>query len=141
MAWVIMEAARSSRRRMPPEYPFMIRSAASVSSKWSSSSAARDFDAARDIRLSSPTSTRFWRPVSRPSRVASWAATPMWRRTSPGWDTTSKPATVPRPASGMASVVRTRTAVVFPAPLGPSSPRIVPAGTEKSTPASAWVSP
>ena len=90
---------------------------------------------------SSPTSARFWRPVSSRSSVASWAATPMWRRTSPGCATTSIPATVAVPASGTASVVRTRTAVVLPAPFGPSSPRIVPAGTSKETPASAWVSP
>ena len=73
--------------------------------------------------------------------MASWAATPMWRRTSAGWATTSIPATVPRPESGRARVVRIRTAVVLPAPFGPSSPRIVPAGTAKSTPARAWVSP
>ena len=40
-----------------------------------------------------------------------------------------------------AKVVSTRTAVVLPAPFGPSSPRMVPAGTAMSTPASAWVSP
>ena len=90
---------------------------------------------------SSPTNTRFWRPVSSGSNVASWAATPMWRRTSPGCLITSIPATVAAPASGWASVVSTRTAVVLPAPLGPSSPRIVPGATPKDTPSSAWVSP
>src|SRR5688500_13310807 len=39
------------------------------------------------------------------------------------------------------SVVRTRTAVVLPAPFGPSMPRMVPSATSKSRPASAWVSP
>ena len=73
--------------------------------------------------------------------MASCAATPMWRRTSPGCFTTSTPATVARPASGRAIVVRMRTAVVLPAPFGPSSPRIVPAWTENDTPARAWVSP
>ncbi len=73
--------------------------------------------------------------------MASWAATPMWRRTSLGWRTTSIPATVAVPASGVARVVSTRTAVVLPAPFGPSRPRIVPAGTSKETPARAWVSP
>ncbi len=47
----------------------------------------------------------------------------------------------PVPASGRARVVRIRTAVVFPAPFGPSSPRTVPAGTAKSTPPRASVSP
>ena len=65
----------------------------------------------------------------------------MWRRTSPGCRSTSIPATVAEPESGRASVVRTRTAVVLPAPFGPSSPRMVPAGTEMSTPANAWVEP
>ena len=86
-------------------------------------------------------STRFWRPVSSGSNVASWAATPMWRRTSPGCRSTSMPATEADPESGRASVVRTRTQVVLPAPFGPRRPRIVPAGTERSTPARAWVEP
>ena len=138
---VMSEAARSSRRRIPPEYPFSTRSAAWSNSNCPSSSAARALAARRPMSHSSPTRVRFWRPVSNPSNVASWAATPMCRRTSLGCFTTSIPATVADPASGTARVVRTRTAVVFPAPLGPSRPRIVPAGTSKDTPASAWVSP
>ena len=55
--------------------------------------------------------------------------------------TTSMPATVARPASGASSVVRMRTAVVLPAPLGPSRPRTVPAGPSRSTPSSARSSP
>ena len=51
------------------------------------------------------------------------------------------PATPAWPASGRASVVKIRTAVVFPAPFGPRSPSTLPAGTEKLTPASARVSP
>ena len=102
---------------------------------------ARARDSARPMSDSSPISTRFWRPVSSWSNVASWAATPMWRRTSAGCRSTSMPATVADPESGRASVVSTRTAVVLPAPFGPSRPRIVPAGTAMSTPASAWVSP
>ena len=77
---------------------------------------------------SSPTRTRFCRPVSSGSSVASCAATPMWRRTSPGCFTTSIPATVARPASGRASVVRIRTAVVLPAPFGPEQPEDGPGG-------------
>ena len=73
--------------------------------------------------------------------MASWAATPMRARTAAGWATTSIPATLACPASGTASVVRIRTAVVLPAPLGPSTPRTEPAGTAKSTPPSATVSP
>ena len=45
------------------------------------------------------------------------------------------------PASGSSSVASTRTAVVLPAPLGPSRPRTLPAGAARSTPSSAFVSP
>ena len=63
------------------------------------------------------------------------------RRTWSASATTSKPATAREPASGRLSVVRTRTAVVLPAPFGPSRPQTVPAGTSRSTPCSACVSP
>src|SRR4051812_29517140 len=46
-----------------------------------------------------------------------------------------------RPASGCNSVARMRTSVVLPAPFGPSSPKIAPSGTSRSTPASASVEP
>src|SRR4051812_29015840 len=46
-----------------------------------------------------------------------------------------------RPPSGSNSVARTRTSVVLPAPFGPSSPKIAPSGTSRSTPASASVEP
>ena len=73
--------------------------------------------------------------------MASWAARPMRRRTSLGSARTSNPATVASPSSGSARVVRIRTAVVLPAPLGPSTAVTVPVGTSKSIPASAVVSP
>src|SRR5215216_721919 len=46
-----------------------------------------------------------------------------------------------RPAVGASRVVRIRTAVVLPAPLGPSSPRTVPDATSRSTPSNARVLP
>src|ERR1039457_2519680 len=46
-----------------------------------------------------------------------------------------------RPPSGRINVVRMRTAVVLPAPLGPSTPSTVPRGTDRSIPRSAWTSP
>ena len=46
-----------------------------------------------------------------------------------------------RAASGRSSVVRIRTAVVLPAPFGPSSPKTLPASTWRSTPRSASTSP
>ncbi|WP_245721731.1 hypothetical protein [Nocardia crassostreae] len=53
----------------------------------------------------------------------------------------SNPATSTRPESGRASVASTRTAVVFPAPFGPSSPYTIPSGTSRSNPSKAAVSP
>ncbi|SLJ42943.1 Uncharacterised protein [Mycobacteroides abscessus subsp. abscessus] len=47
------------------------------------------------------------------------------------------PATVARPSSGTNSVVRTRTVVVLPAPLGPSRAVTVPSGTVRSRPSRA----
>src|SRR5680860_646360 len=72
---------------------------------------------------------RFSRPVSRPSTVASCAASPIRRRTAFGSCATSMPDTLARPESASVSVVSTRTAVVLPAPLGPSRPHTVPRGT------------
>ena len=47
------------------------------------------------------------------------------------------PATVAPPSSGCASVVRILTAVDFPAPLGPSRPKIVPGATRSDSSSSA----
>src|SRR3712207_4826203 len=65
----------------------------------------------------------------------------MRERRSTAWRTTSRPATRALPASGTRSVVRMRTVVVLPAPLGPSRPSTVPAGTSRSPPESAWTAP
>ena len=54
---------------------------------------------------------------------------------------TSMPSTVARPASGRRMVVRIRTAVVLPAPFGPSRPSTVAGGTSKSTPSRATTAP
>ena len=71
-----------------------MRSAASVSSKSLEQLPARGLGvAAATARESSPTSTRFWVPVSSSSRVASWPVTPMMRRTARRRSTTSSPAT------------------------------------------------
>jgi hypothetical protein len=50
------------------------------------------------------------------------------------------PATRALPLLGWVSVVRTRTAVDFPAPLGPSRPKMVPASTDRLSPSSARTS-
>src|SRR3954468_8415155 len=48
--------------------------------------------------------------------------------------------TLARPPVGRASVVSTRSVVVFPAPFGPSSPKIEPRRTAKLRPSTARVS-
>jgi hypothetical protein len=136
-----MPAARSSRRRMPPEYVLTGRSAASARPKPVSNSFARARAAAGRRWNSRANSTRFCRPVSRSSSAVCWPTRPIRRRTDAASLRTSEPATFARPASARSNVARTRTAVVLPAPFGPSSPWTVPAGTATSNPSSAAVVP
>ena len=75
------------------------------------------------------------------STAAYCPARPIRERSAVASATASSPATSTRPASGVISVVSMRTTVVFPAPLGPSRPSTVPAGTSKSTPSTARTSP
>ena len=65
----------------------------------------------------------------------------MIRRSCRASRTTSRPSTVAVPESGLSSVVRIRTVVVLPAPLGPSKPSTVPSATVRSRPSSAVTSP
>ena len=126
---------------MPPEYVLTPRPAASARSRRASSSAALCWDSDRGRRKSWPIMTRLAVPVRDSSKAADWPARPIRRRTSLAWATTSKPATRAMPRSGRNNVVRARTAVVLPEPLGPSTPRTVPGSTSKSRPARAWVGP
>ena len=66
---------------------------------------------------------------------------PIDRRTAAASRTTSRPSTSACPPSGRSNVVRMRTAVVLPAPFGPSTPSTVPRGTDRSMPRSACTSP
>jgi hypothetical protein len=84
---------------------------------------------------------RFSRPVRNGSTAANCPDRPIRRRTSAGRSTTSSPATQARPRSGLSSVARIRTAVVFPAPFGPSTPSTPPAANSRSTPSSATTGP
>ena len=126
---------------MPPEYVLAGRSAAAVRSNHSSSSAARARAPARPRSSSVPKSTRFWRPERSSSTDAYWPVRPIDWRTRSASLTTSKPPMRAWPASGTSRVDRMRTAVVLPAPLGPSTPRTVPRATARSTPWRAFVSP
>ena len=85
--------------------------------------------------------SRFSRPVSSSWMAADCPDNPIERRTALASCTTSCPSTTARPPSGSSNVVRMRTAVVLPAPFGPSTPSTVPRGTDKSIPRSAWTSP
>src|SRR5438309_1275763 len=53
----------------------------------------------------------------------------------------SSPSQVIDPESGMKMPVIIRMVVVFPAPLRPRRPVMVPRGTEKETPSTAWTAP
>src|SRR6266542_3042073 len=74
------------------------------------------------------------------SRVVSWKTRPMRRRTSPWRSTTSKPATLARPALGRSSVHSIEMVVDLPAPFGPRNPKVWPGGAEKLTPRTASTS-
>ncbi len=134
-------APRSSRRRMPPEYPRTRRSAASVNPIWPSTVSA----AARAARRSWPnrraTITRFSRPLRAGSTAADCPASPIARRTRSGCAAASMSVTRSSPSSGRISVATARTKVVLPAPLGPSTAVTAPAGATRSSPSRATTSP
>ena len=92
-------------------------------------------------RRAGPTISTFSNPVRFSSTAALWPASPIRYRSSSASLTTSRPSTSARPPSGSSSVVRMRTVVVFPAPLGPSKPSTVPASTSRSMPFRASTSP
>ena len=69
--------------------------------------------------------------VSWRSSVLVWDTTPRNCLATAGWRTTLMPATVAVPDVGITLVVSMPAVVVFPAPLGPSSPKISPANTER----------
>lgn len=72
---------------------------------------------------------RFSLPVSRSSTLGSWNTMPMDLRTLPDSLTMSCPSTVAEPEVGLSMVHSMETVVVFPAPLGPSRPKISPLST------------
>ena len=80
---------------------------------------------------------RFWRTLSFPYSAVPWVTTPITLLTA-RWPRPRrsgfmpKTRTVPRP--GMICPVIAFIAVVFPHPLGPSSPKTVPAGMTKLSP-------
>src|SRR5579884_784498 len=131
------EAATSRRRRWPPEYVLAGRLATSSSWKRAISCSPRRTASRRPTWLSWPIRRRFSRAVSRSSTAAFCPAKPMLARTASASVATSRPSTRARPLSGRSTVVNTRTAVVLPAPLGPSRPSTVPASTSRLSPSRA----
>ena len=97
-------AARSIRRREPPESSPTRRVAYSCSPSRSISASAR----ARAVRRSPvrrPISSRFSRAVRNSSSPAYWPVTPIRRRTSVASATTSRPSICTRPMVGRTRVV------------------------------------
>src|SRR6266508_656128 len=91
---------------------------------------------ARSRWCRSAISSRFSWPVSRLSTAVSWPVTPITSRTASGSRATSWPPTWTWPPSAPIRVDRMCTVVVLPAPLGPSSAKIVPSATCRSMPSS-----
>src|SRR4051812_5823461 len=138
---VIRLAARSRRRRMPPENCESGRAAASSSPNCTSSrsAVARASDERRPWRR--PKSHRFSVAVRFSSTDAYWPVTPINWRTRWGSRATSTPKIWASPASIGSSVASIRSIVVLPAPFGPRTPRISPWLTSRSMPSTARRAP
>ena len=78
---------------------------------------------------SRPWKYRFSHTVSCRSSVFCWDTIPLSCLASAGCAATSTPARKARPDVGTTRVVRMPAVVVFPAPFGPSKPKISPAAT------------
>ncbi len=136
-------AARSSRAPhaagvglAPPARPRRpVRTAPSSSPGPAPRAAARLKPSSRPIII------RFSVPVSSSSTEANWPVSAISWRTCTASVSTSYPQILACPASGFSRVASTRTAVVLPAPFGPSRARTLPRSAARSTPASAWVLP
>src|SRR4051794_30160729 len=83
----------------------------------------------------------FSSPVISPSTAENCPVTPTAARTPSGDVATSWPATWACPPSAVTSVERIFTAVVLPAPFGPSSANTDPAGIRRSMPSRTVLSP
>ncbi|GHB55672.1 hypothetical protein GCM10010306_056980 [Streptomyces umbrinus] len=83
----------------------------------------------------------FSSPVIRPSTAENWPVTPIAARTPSGDVVMSWPATWAWPPSAEMSVDRIFTAVVLPAPFGPSRAKTDPVGMRRSMPSRTVLSP
>jgi hypothetical protein len=88
-----------------------------------------------------PWKERFSRTLSARSSVFVWVTTPIRRFAAAGSATTSTPPTRAVPLVGRTRVVSMPAVVVLPAPFGPSSPKISPRCTARSSPSTARTPP
>ena len=88
-----------------------------------------------------PSIIKFSIPVRFSSTEAFCPDKPIISRACSGSLITSTSETMAVPESGTNKVVKTRTAVVLPAPFGPSNPKTLPCSTFKLSPSRAVTSP
>ena len=138
---LIRLAARSSRRRMPPEYFAMALSPASSRPNRPSRSSAVVRACFDDRPSRRPNSQRFSRPVRFSSTEAYCPVTPSSWRMTWGCRRTSTPNSWASPPSIGSRVASICSIVVLPAPLGPSTPNTSPRCTSRSMPSTARTSP
>ena len=134
---VIRLAARSRRRRIPPENCEIGLFAASSRPNCPSSRFAAARASAERRPWSLPNSHRFSVAVRSSSTDAYWPVTPTSWRMRCGSLATSTPNTRACPASIGSSVASIFSIVVFPAPFGPRTPKISPWRTSRSIPSTA----
>ena len=134
-------AARSTRRRSPPDRFLTRRSRKVPMSKRSISWSASARPARRLRPRSRAMRTRFSRAVRFLSSAANCPVSEIRSRTRAASVTTSYPPTRAWPASGRRSVASIRTVVVLPAPLGPSNETTVPSSTSRERFSTAMKSP
>ena len=138
---LIRLAARSSRRRMPPEYFAMALSPASSRPNRPRRSSAVVRACFDDRPRRRPNSQRFSRPVRFSSTEAYCPVTPSsWRMTWGCWRTSTPNSSALPPSIG-SRVASIWSIVVLPAPFGPSTPKTSPRYTSRSMPSTARRSP
>ena len=98
---------------------------------------------AAEVRAARRSASRFWRPGEQlvDGRVLAGQADLLAHRGRARGRRRSRRRSRACPRRPVSSVARMRTAVVLPAPLGPSTPSTVPRRAARSTPSSACVSP
>src|SRR3954470_6851212 len=107
----------------------------------SSNSMARLAAVSRSRPYMRPAKLRNSAPVRRPNRAMPSGTTPIWRFTSTGLLSRSRPRISMRPELGASNPVSILMVVDLPAPLGPRKPKNCPGATRRLTPSTATSSP